>query len=146
MSQRGFVVLCRSKPSLLSPSKQRPASRRSPPPPLWFSQRWGWISSISTFLLFCPFRVLILSSLEVRFQPCQAKYTWFVPRFSVMRVCVSLHVYVWVRISCLCIVCAGSYSRFMMMRVHFLLLSEARSLNTLSCDVLFWQDLWASLN
>lgn len=44
------------------------AGRRSPSPPLRFSQWWGWISSTSTFPLFCPLRDLILSSLEVRFQ------------------------------------------------------------------------------
>lgn len=61
--------------------------------------------------------------------------------------CVSLHVYVWVCMDCLCIVCAGSYSRFLMMRVHILLLSEPRlSKHSQLCGVQLWRDWWAPLN
>lgn len=121
------------------------AGRRSPPPPLWFSQRWGWISSISTFLLFWSVRVLILSSLEVRFQPCQSKYTWFVPRIWMMWVCVcvSLHVYIWVFMNCLCVVCTAGFWWWELIFCCFL---KPLSLNTLSCGVRLWQDWWASLN
>lgn len=100
---------------LNSPSKQRPHV----PSPLWLSQQWRWISSISAFLLFYPLCVLILSLLVVKFQPGQAKCTWFVPCFWVS-VSASLHVYTWECMNCLCIVCVGSYCRFMMMGVNFL--------------------------
>lgn len=114
--------------------------RRSPPPPLWFSQRWGWVSSISTFLLSWPLRLLILPSLEVWFQPCQAKYTWFVPRISVWA-CMFMYESVWiVSVSSVLAVTAGLWSR----ELTFCFFLSPLALNTLSCGL--WQHWWAPLD
>lgn len=116
------------------------AGRRSPPPPLWLSQRWEWISSISTFLLFWLFHVLILSSLEVRFQPCQSKYTWFERRFWEISVwaCMFMHVSL---LSVLEVTAGLWWWEFI-----FCCFLNLLSLNTLSCGVQLWQHWWAPLN
>lgn len=99
------------------------ASCRSPrpsAPPLWFLEWWGWIRSISTFLLFWlfPFSYSVVPGGQISGMPTQIH---MVPTQNLNDVtaCVSVLVYIGVCMNCLCIVCAGFHSNFMMMRVKF---------------------------
>ena len=93
--------------------------------------------SANFVLLFCLHR-------RSNFSQRQAKYTWFVPSFWVMWICVSLDVY-----ACLY---ESLYKMSMCCRCwqlkQLILCSSLRpcSLNTLSCGAQLWRDWWAPLN
>lgn len=118
-SRGGFAVLCRTKPRLLSPSKQRPHGRTSP-------HRRGFNSTedeSAQFLHFhCSAHFVFFFCLHRRSDLSRAKPNIhdLYPVSERVCVCISLHVYAWVCMNCLCIVCAGSRCRFTMMGVNFL--------------------------
>lgn len=55
-------------------------------------------------------------------------------------------VCLWVCVNCVCVVCAGSYSRSMMMRVDLMLLSEPSLSKHSQLRSPIWQRRWAPLN
>ena len=119
----GFVVLCRSKPSLLSPSKQRPCRPQvsSSSAVVFTALRVSQLHFYISIVLAVSCSYSVFAGGQISAVPIQI-YMVRTQNLSDVSVsaCVSLHVYISVLMNCLCCL----YSRFLMMRVNFLLLSE----------------------
>lgn len=106
----GFVVLCRSKPSMLSPSKQRPCwPQVSSSAVVFTAMRVNQINFFISIVLAISYSVF--AGGYISGMPSQI-YMVHTQILTDVSECVSLHVYVQVCVSCLCTVCAGCYSRF----------------------------------